>query len=139
MKKRLAFLAFLILQSCYTRTVDGIILPDTVTNWDDEHSKLYSKLLRQSIRGDEKSIKQLSLLSTDGAVSYDHGVVLIKLIDKLGEANYLSAIRGMSVKEKALLKAYLDAGFTYGDYGKSGVSLKDVYPNLEIALSPLAQ
>ena len=98
---------------------------------DDYHGISYCKLLNKAIEGDQKDIKKLMLLdfSGAGAASYDHGDVIVKLIDRLGEDTIISSLGNqLTKKEKGSIEAYISAGLEYGSNPHHGQTLESVCP-----------
>ena len=84
-----------------------------------------------AIEGDQKDIKKLMLLdfSGAGAASYDHGDVIVKLIDRLGEDTIISSLGNqLTKKEKGSIEAYISAGLEYGSNPHHGQTLESVFP-----------
>ncbi len=95
----------------------------------ESKSYSYCDLLENSVEKDHDAILKISLLEFDGSVGYDHGYVLVKLIDTIGENEYIKATQNISNKEKGLIKDYLDAGLEYGNIKKfQKQSLEKVFP-----------
>jgi hypothetical protein len=74
----------------------------------------YASTLKKAIEGTEDDLKSFCLIEFDGEGAYDHGGVLICLIDSIGEKKFLEAVKLMNQEEKELLKFYLRAGMEYG-------------------------
>ena len=74
----------------------------------------YGSLLENAIDGTADDLKSFCLMDFGGEGSYDHGGVLICLIDSIGEKKFLEAVKLMNQEEKELLKFYLRAGMEYG-------------------------
>ena len=98
---------------------------------DDYHGISYCELLNKAIEGDQKDIKKLMLLdfSGAGAASYDHGDVIVKLIDRLGEDTIISSLGNqLTKKEKGSIEAYISVGLEYGNNPHHGQTLESVFP-----------
>ena len=91
----------------------------------------YCTLLDSAINGDNNSIKRLALLDFSDAVGYDHGAVLIEVINKIGDAKFTNAITTTSKDQRITIESYLEVGLEYG-YRKeyADKSLKEIYPKL---------
>lgn len=74
----------------------------------------YGKLLKKAIEGTPNDLKSFCLMDFDAAAFYDHGGVLVCLIDSIGEKSFIKAIQIMDYSERCLLRAYLRAGLEYG-------------------------
>ncbi len=114
------------------KDVKGIYVDEGLRIATDNHWGInYCNLLDNAIGGDNKSVQELALLdySGDGAPSYDHGDVLVKLIDRIGEDKFISALGNkLSAKEKDSLRDYLSVGLEYGDNKHVGQTINEVFP-----------
>lgn len=121
-------------QSCRTdncNAVSNFEIGELLLTSAREKSYDYCELLEKAVNKDQEAIKKLSLLEFDGAVGYDHGYVLVKLIETIGENNYLTAIQKVSNEEKGFIEGYLDVGLEYGNFEQyQGKQLKEVFPTL---------
>ena len=85
------------------KDVDGIYVEEDLRIATDNHYGIsYCKLLKKAINGNQEDIKKLMLLdfSGAGAAGYDHGDVLVKLIDRLGEKTIISSLGSQLTKEE---------------------------------------
>lgn len=89
----------------------------------------YCNLLTSASTNDKAAIKQISLLKFENAVGYDHGIVLVGLIQKIGERNYINAIQGITTEEKSAIISYIEIGIEYGG-SKHKQNFKIRYPKL---------
>lgn len=116
------------------KDVDGIYVEEDVRivterNWGIN----YCKLLKKAIKGSKEDIKKLILLdfSGSGAVGYDHGDVVVKLINRLGEETIISSLgEQLSIEEKSGIKADIDVGLEYGSNPYQGQKLEKTFPLL---------
>ena len=96
----------------------------------------YCELLEKSIKKDEPSIKEISLLNFDNGVCYDHGSILVDLINNLGEEKYIKALKELNNKEKNKVKSYLEVGLLYYENEKyKDKSLEEVFPQVYTFIS----
>ncbi|MFA7327860.1 MAG: hypothetical protein WC121_14430 [Candidatus Kapaibacterium sp.] len=134
MKYFIIIILLFTLQSCRSdkcNSVNEINVGELLLITSNEKSYNYCELLENALEKDQKAILNLSLLEFNGSVSYDHGYVLIMLIDRIGEVEYLKAIKYISNNDRSFIEEYLDAGFEYGDISKyQGQSLKKVFPEI---------
>lgn len=78
------------------------------------NGKTYCKLVNQSLEGDLTAVRELSSVKVLDGASYEHGAVLIEVIDKISEKNYLEAIKNFSEKEKKYIYySILSAGLEF--------------------------
>lgn len=85
----------------------------------------YGSLLENAIDGTADDLKSFCLMDFGGEGSYDHGGVLICLIDSIGEKKFLEAVKLMNQDEKNHLKAYLSVGMEYGQKSFSYDDIKN--------------
>ncbi|MBK8968383.1 MAG: hypothetical protein IPM36_17305 [Lewinellaceae bacterium] len=80
--------------------------------------KSYCDLVNGAIKADKGCVLALSKVNVGDFASYQHGAVLIEVIDKLTEPEYLKIISKLDDKErKAIYYSYVWAGL--GIYPKS--------------------
>ncbi|MBO4721322.1 MAG: hypothetical protein J5629_00135 [Muribaculaceae bacterium] len=120
------------------KDVKGIYVDEGLRIATDNHWGInYCNLLDKAIDGDNKSIRELSLLdySGDGEPAYDHGNVLVKLIDCIGEKKFISALgNNLSTKERNAIRGCLLVGLEYGDNKHIGQTINDAFPLVDIFL-----
>ena len=65
---------------------------------------------------------------SDGA-SYDHGAVIVDLIEQVGEDIFVQALDSISLKQKEQIKSYIEAGLEYGSHTEwNSQMFEDVFP-----------
>ena len=93
--------------------------------------KSYCNLINKALKGDKKSIIGLSKVKVFDFASYQHGAVLIEVIDDITESEYLKLTRSLSVEEKHLIYYYVMAGLEYTPNKKySGKEIEKAFPVL---------
>ena len=100
---------------------------------DDYHGISYCKLLNKAIEGNQEDIKKLILLDFSGAgeAGYDHGDVIVKLIDRLGEETIISSLGNqLTEEEKGRIEAYISVGMEYGSNPHHGQKPEVAFPLL---------
>ena len=116
------------------KDVDGIYVEECLRiATDDHHGISYCKLLKRAINGHQEDIKKLMLLdfSNSGEAGYDHGDVLVKLIDRLGEETIISSLgRQLTEEEKGTIKSYIGVGLEYGSNPHQGQKPEVAFPLL---------
>lgn len=114
------------------KDVDGIYVEEELRiATDDYHGISYCKLLKKAIDGNQEDIKKIMQLdfSGAGAAGYDHGDVLVKLIDRLGEETIISYLGSQLTKdEKREIEANIVVGLEYGSNPHQGQNLERVFP-----------
>ena len=104
MKKSIFFIVVLILISCNTDNCSSKLdfkldyhLFDSV-NIDDSN---YCDLVLQSLDKNRRSIVKISKVDLSDFASYQHGAVLVNIIEKYGEEEYVNEIfNNLSTEEK---------------------------------------
>ncbi|UUC44825.1 hypothetical protein [Flavobacterium cerinum] len=126
----------LLSSSCfYHCSIAGIEVSENILISAEEKGINYCELLEQSLQKNKRAVIQLSLLNFDGAIGYDHGTLLVELIRKIGENEYLSLIRNLNDTEKKTIESYLQAGLEYHyDSSLKEKSIKSVFPELNAFL-----
>ncbi len=106
----------LLLYSCSSEcSISGIKVNELLFAVSKDRGIDYCSLLEEAVNGNELAIREISLLKFDDATGYAQGTVIVEMILKLGEEKYLKSISSISVKEKKLIKAYIDIGFEYNE------------------------
>ena len=109
---------------------------------EDEQGINYCQLLKKAIGGNQEDIKRLMLLdfSGAGAAGYEHGDVIVKLIDRLGEETIISSLGSqLTYKEKETIKSYINAGLEYGNNPHQRQTLEEAFPRLNQYLTISAE
>ncbi|WP_132065995.1 hypothetical protein [Aquimarina spinulae] len=91
--------------------IQGIEIPELLNRQIDDS---YCDTLDKAIKLDKEAIIKISTYKISDAGGYEHGYVLIRLIEKIGEQEYLRAIENLSLEEKKSIESYLWAGLGYG-------------------------
>ncbi len=116
--------ALLSLCSCGNQTCEGFelsyLLQDRPTD--------YCELIEGTLRGDPEATKKLSLSPVDGEGSYELGILLVKIISRVGEKQYVSSLSGISHDEKSGIMSRLRAGIEYGRFDVEYISLEKDFP-----------
>lgn len=77
----------------------------------DKSDYKYCSLIEKSINGSPEAVKKLSLLYFDSGFGYEHGAVLIEVIDRIGEDEYYKIISQLSEKQQKKALYNVRAGF----------------------------
>lgn len=125
----LLFVLFLCHACCRYKEINGIEVSELLLVVSEEQNIDYCKLLNEATNGNESSIKEIALLKIYDGAAYDHGAVLVDLIEKIGEDKFIQSIRTINNIEKKWIKGYLEAGIKYGGNTRiQGQTLKDAFP-----------
>ena len=136
--KRISFCFFLIvtglvfLFSCNNsgcNEIEGIRISKLLQVSAKNNSYRYCDLVEKSLKGEKASLKTLSLLDIGDAAGYDHGIILVKIIQEIGSTTYLESLGNMSEGEKQKVKSYLEVGVEYGEFGDD-LTLKEMLPKV---------
>lgn len=136
MRKVIIFLTFafvfLTLTSCGNRDIQGIEVSEILLIASKSQNIDYRKLLNKAIKGDDTSIKQLALLEISGGASaYDHGAVLVDLIEKIGEEMFINSVGSLTDSQTVLIRGSIEAGLEYGDNPSfHNKKIDDAFPQL---------
>lgn len=137
------FFYFLVILFMYSCNVDncsknlGFKLDYHLFEYIKVDGDTYCELINKSLKKDSKAILKLSKITlNDGVSSYQHGAVLLEVIDKLGELRYCEIIDKMSEKEKRKVYYAILAGLDYTENPKYfGKKIEDVFPKLRKLLN----
>ena len=94
----------------------------------------YCNLAYESVNGNEDALRMLCLLRIGDAAGYDHGAVIVDIINKVGTTKFIDALRGINKEEKELVKSYLAAGLEYGGEYSDFSTLEQVFPEIAVFL-----
>lgn len=116
-KKGFMILIFSCILACNNNcNVKGIIVTEQLLTLSQEKSVAYCELLDLALKGNNRAIKQLSLIDFKDSAGYDHGTILVKIIFKIGEDKYINALHSLNLKQKKYIISYLDVGLLYGNF-----------------------
>ena len=111
--------------------VNGIVVSELLISASEKQNVNYSKLLRKATKGDVKSIKQLTLLSFYDASGYDHGSVIVDLIEIIGEDKFIQSLSQINYEQKQNVKAYIEVGLEYGNNQNIQTkTIEEAYPKI---------
>ena len=87
-------------------------------------------MLEYAVKGNKEILNDFLELEIYDSAGYDHGLVLIKLIEHIGETKFLELTKSLSNKSKSMNLNYLEAGILYGSKNQSIDSLAVKFPTL---------
>ena len=112
-----------------SKVINGIEVTELLLVVANEQNTDYCKMLRKAVEGDIPSIRQLTLLEISDGASYDHGAVIVDLIEQVGEDIFVQALDSISLKQKEQIKSYIKAGLEYGSHIEwNSQMFEDVFP-----------
>lgn len=77
------------------------------------NGKSYCDLVNEAMSGNKESVLELSKINIGDFASYQHGAVLIEVIDKLSEPEYLKIIESLDDKERKAVYYKIWAGLEF--------------------------
>ena len=115
------------------KTICGIKVPVQVLVVSSKHGFNYKETLKSALNGNDCSLKKISTVDFfDASIAYDHGAILVKIINIIGEDRFLIAINDCDKREKNIIKGYLRAGMEYGKYPDK--TLSELFPKIAVFL-----
>ena len=121
----------LFIASCNNRANNELKIPELLLLYTKENSIDYRDMLNNAISGDLVAIREFSLQNFRDAVAYDHGCLLLDLINVIGEETFIMALNAISDKQKIVVKGYIIAGLEYGNHhNPEPADFKVVFPKI---------
>lgn len=117
----------LTIPSCSCKNKAGIKITDTLKYHTSSRKINYCKMLNKAISEDPSELKSFLKIEIYDGAGYDHGSVLVDLIDYLGEYRFLELSDGLSDKSKANVIEYLEVGLEYNSEEK-----RDLYSRFPV-------
>lgn len=97
----------------------------------------YCDIAINAMKGDQQAIASLSKIDVHDGASYQHGAVLIEVIDKISEEKYLQVVNSFDKKEKMLIFYSVWAGLDFTSNTKyKRKRIEVVFPELSKNLKP---
>jgi hypothetical protein len=122
---RKAYLVLIFMTSLYSCNQDncskniGFKLDYHLFDQINVGGKTYCELVNEALQGDVGAIANLSKVEVHDGATYQHGRVLIKVIEKLSETKYIAVLANFTDKEKKLVYYSLWAGLQYNSDSRS--------------------
>lgn len=104
---------------------------------DSSEQARYKHLFETSINGDLNSLRELIGFSCGGGSRcYGHGILIFKIIEHIGEEQFIKIIPSMSKEELSWLKVLLEVGLEYADFDEKhkSMTIKDKFPKISETL-----
>lgn len=121
----------ILFTNCGNRTINGIEVSELLLIVSKQQNINYCKLVYEATEGNQNSIKQLALLEINDGAGYDHGEVIVNLIEIIGEGKFLHSIGAIRDKEKWLIIGYIEVGLEYGYHPNLQTeSFKEAFPSI---------
>ena len=91
----------------------------------------YCDIIKKSLNGEKEAIIDLSKVKVSDGASYQHGAVLIIVIDKLSESKYLEYISDLNQEEKSTIYYAIWAGLDFtNNQNYEGKRIEQAFPEL---------
>lgn len=135
MKASKYIVILLILFSCKTDNVDGIIIGDTLfVHQSLKANNEMKRLIKQSLNKDVQAIIKLKHFPNGGAAgSYDLGYVITQIIYRIGEDEFIGLVKKFPEDERNF-EGLIDVGLEYGDNDYDGemddIKFENEFPKL---------
>lgn len=130
MKRKVCFIVIVVFSVSCIRP--ALVIPDTLElqlRVRDSY-RHYVKLVNRAMAKDTIALRELLMIDDIGdAASYEHGDILIQLLENLGDEHYSKVLSSIPTKQKKLfLQGYFRAGM---DIRKSEYKIRidKEYPN----------
>jgi len=113
------------------KSINGIVVSELLLIASNKQHINYCKLLEEATKGNVSSIKQITLLDFYDGVGYDHSVVIVNLINLIGEDKFIQSLGTINEEQKNKIGSYLMAGLEYGDNPNlQGKAVKEAFPKI---------
>jgi hypothetical protein len=139
MKKILLLL--IILSVCFVncsrhKDVNGIEVSELLLFSSKKQHINYCNLLREAIKGNDNSIREITLLEFYDATAYDHSSVIVDLIEIIGEDKFIQSLHSMNKRQKQIAKGYIQVGLEYSNNKQLQLkTFKDAFPKIYMCLN----
>lgn len=139
MKESMKALLSIVLFMCFAcsghKEINGIEVSEILLTISKEQNIDYCKLLNKALKGDESSIRQFVLLKFYDSAGYDHGAVLVELIEVIGEDKFIHSLTTINNDQKKWIKDYIKVGLEYGNNNHLKTqTIKEAFPKIYIFL-----
>ncbi len=95
----------------------------------------YCELVNKALKGDEKALLYLTRVRVADGATYQHGAVMIELIEHVSEEKFMNIIQEISFEDQSVLYySYLRAGLEYTNNPKYiNKTSKEAFPLFSLA------
>lgn len=133
-KKVVCVIIMLSAFSCRTNNCSDVLgfqLDTHLFDSIDVDGKSYCDLINEAMNGERKSVIELSLINIYDFASYQHGAVLIEVINKLSEVEYLRIINQLEREKIKTIYYYVKAGLDFTPNQKyKNKSIETLFPEM---------
>lgn len=133
MNKIIYIVALIFLSSCEynCKNEAGIEVTELLHNHTSNREIKYCDILKGAVKGEVDKLYELLGLDIYGAASYDHGIVLVNLVNYFGEEKFIRLTSKISSETKENTLYNLKVGLLYyPPVIKTDVDLELEYPLL---------
>lgn len=125
---------FLFVLSCNSdKNIEGIIIPNNMIDYlyTNNYESDYINTLKSALKKNNEAIVKFSTLNFDSSAAMEHGEILLNLIKKIGEKNYINAVKNCSTSQKHIIKENIENGIEWSiDSNFKDKNLNHIYPAL---------
>ena len=111
----LSIVVFMCFTCCGTKVINGIEVSELLLIASKEQNIDYCKLLNEAFEGNDSSIRKLVLLKFYDGAGYDHGAVVVDLIELIGEDKFIYSLTTINDEQKKWIIGYIEVGLEYGN------------------------
>jgi hypothetical protein len=119
--------------------VDGIKIPQDLYIMMNAIERIkYEQLVKNSLNGNLNDLRDLIKFPCGGAGRcYTHGVILVKIADRIGEEKFIKILPSMTIEDRAYLRFLLSAGLEYGEFSGdvNDLIIEKRFPKISKALT----
>lgn len=127
----LSIVLFMCFACCGRKVINDIEVSELLLIASKEQNIDYCKLLNESIKGNDSSIRQLALLKIYDGAGYDHGAVVVDLIGLIGEDKFIYSLTTINNEQKKWIKEYIEVGLEYGNnVNLQTQTFKEAFPKI---------
>jgi len=116
--------------------VDGISVSELLNIYALENCDVdYVDLLSDAVDEENDAVRKLTLLDIQTEAFYDHGCVVVDLIDEIGEDAFINALGNLTWEEKKKVCDCILTGLEYGSGKHQNQKLEEAFPKITLYFS----
>lgn len=111
MKRKVCFIIIVVFSVSCNRP--ALVIPDTLELQlrNRDSYRHYVKLVNRAMAKDTIALQELLMIDDlSDAACYEHGDILIQLLENLGDEQYSKVLSSIPTKQKVFLRGYFEAG-----------------------------
>lgn len=114
-----------------SKVVNGIFVSELLIVVSEERFGIdFCRLLEKATTNDTNAIKQLTLLEFYDSASYEHGEIIVSLIELIGEEEFIHIFADANDEQKKRITATIEIGLVYGKNELQNRTLKETFPKV---------